>query len=323
AEKAELESLKSNQLVTSLRDNSNLLKMQVDQLQQEVNELREKQYQQPQSSKKQNSTPSSESNSELKTDTDLLEELYKPELALSPTPQPKPQPQPQPQQQTKPAKEDTADSVHLFPDKEQVDLKQKQVKESRIPPFRVEAEPMFFKNGFNLSSFTIASLIMLAIVVVGGIYLYAVMSDPPANDPASEANQVTLQSTTPNDLAAAPAPKETDVKKSVNNSSGRSAPSVNRAGYQEAAPVTRAMSISEELRLEKELTLRQMAEEEFSRSLVSTATTEPDDSDLTETVSTDFEIQPETANEALPISHDFEAEATSVVDLDATADSHN
>ncbi|MBV2122790.1 MAG: response regulator [Candidatus Thiodiazotropha sp. (ex Ctena orbiculata)] len=321
AEKAELESLKSNQLVTSLRDNSNLLKMQVDQLQQEVNELREKQYQQPQASKKQNSAPSSESDSELKTDTDLLEELYKPELALSPTPQPKPQPQPQLQSQ--PVKESTADSVHLFPDKEQVDLKQKQVKESRIPPFRVEAEPMFFKNGFNLSSFTIASLILLAIVVVGGIYLYAVMGDPPANDLASKTNQVTLQSKTPNDAAAAPAPKETVVKQSVNNGNGRSAPSVNRAGYQEAAPVTRAMSISEELRLEKELTLRQMAEEEFSRSLVSTATTEPVDSDLTETVSSDFEIQSETANEALPLSDDFEAEATSVVDLDATADSHN
>ncbi|MCG8041445.1 MAG: response regulator [Candidatus Thiodiazotropha endolucinida] len=324
AEKAELESLKSNQLVTSLRDNSNLLKMQVDQLQQEVDELREKQYQQPQASKKQNSAPSSESDSELKTDTDLLEELYKPELALSPTPQPKPkpQPQPQPQLQSQPVKESTADSVHLFPDKEQVDLKQKQVKESRIPPFRVEAEPMFFKNGFNLSSFTIASLIMLAIVVVGGIYLYAVMGDPPANDLASKTNQVTLQSKTPNDAAAAPAPKETVVKKSVNNGNGRSAPSVNRAGYQEAAPVTRAMSISEELRLEKELTLRQMAEEEFSRSLVSTATTEPVDSDLTETVSSDFEIQSETANEALPLPQDFEAEATSV-DLDATTDSLN
>ncbi|MBW9256764.1 MAG: response regulator [Candidatus Thiodiazotropha sp. (ex. Lucinisca nassula)] len=314
AEKAELESLKSNQLVTSLRDNSNLLKMQVDQLQQEVNELREKQYQQPKANEKQNRAPSSESNSELKTDTDLLEELYKPELALSPTPEP--------QQQTKPVKENKADSVHLFPDKEQVDLKQKQVKESRIPPFRVEAEPMFFKNGFNLSSFTIASLIMLVIVVIGGIYLYAVMSAPTPNDLASDTNQVTLQSTAADHVAAAPAATQMVVKKTANISSSRTAPPVNRTEYQEASPVTRAMSISEELRLEKELTLRQMAEEEFTRSLVSTTTTEPDDADPAETVSTDFEIQPETANEALPLSQDFEAEATPA-DLDATTDSLN
>ncbi|MET0072766.1 MAG: response regulator [Candidatus Thiodiazotropha lotti] len=314
AEKAELESLKSNQLVTSLRDNSNLLKMQVDQLQQEVNELREKQYQQPTTDEKQNSTPSTESNSELKTDTDLLEELYKPELALSATPEPP--------QQNKPVKENKTDSVHLFPDKEQVDLKQKQVKESRIPPFRVEAEPMFFKNGFNPSSFTIASLIMLAVVVIGGIYLYTVMIAPPPNDLASDTSQVALQSTSPNDGAAAPASKEVVVEQTTDSSSSTAAPSINSAGFQEVAPVARVLSISEELRLEKELTLRQMAEEEFTRSLVSTTTAEPEYSDPTETFSTEFEVQPEPANEVLPLSPAFEAEAETV-DLDAAADGHN
>ncbi|ODB88887.1 hypothetical protein A3193_08710 [Candidatus Thiodiazotropha endoloripes] len=319
AEKAELESLKSNQLVTSLRDNSNLLKMQVDQLQQEVNELREKQYQQPKAVEKRNSTLVDESNSELKTDTDLLEELYKPELALSPTPQP--QPQPQPQQQIKPVKESKTDSVHLFPDKEQVDLKQKQVKGSRIPPFRVEAEPMFFKNGFNPSSFTIASLIMLAIVVIGGIYLYTVMSAP-TYDPVSDTNQVALPSSSPNQGAAALPTKEVVVEQTKSNSSRRTVPSVNSAGHQQAAPVTRAPSISEELRLEKELTLRQMAEEEFNRSLVNTTTAEPVFFDPPETVSTDYEFQSEAVNESVPLLPEFEAETNSE-DLDPATESHN
>ncbi|MEJ2619408.1 MAG: response regulator, partial [Candidatus Thiodiazotropha sp.] len=170
AEKAELESLKSNQLVTSLRENNNLLKMQADQLQQEVTELREKLYQQAQASNKPDSSLTEIPNSELTSDTDLLQELYKSELALSPTPEAA--------QRDKQSNENKTGSVHLFPDKEQVDQKQKQAKEVRIPPFRIEAEPLFFKNGFNLSSFTIASLILLAIMVIGSIYLYSTMSRP-------------------------------------------------------------------------------------------------------------------------------------------------
>ncbi|MCG8488016.1 MAG: response regulator [Chromatiales bacterium] len=316
AEKAEFESLKSNQLVTSLRDNSNLLKMQVDQLQQEVNELREQQYQQPKAAEKQDSSLSDGPNSELKSDTDLLDELYQPELALSATPEAK--------QQDSQAQATKTDSVHLFPDKEQVDLKQKQAKESRIPPFRVEAEPMFFKNGFNPSSFTIASLILLAILVIGGVYFFTVMSAPTTDQLVSDSKQERLHNDAPH-KAALPLATEARVEQTGNNSNS-TAPASNREQVVESRrkniPTTGVSTISEELRLEKELTLRQMAEEEFNRSLVNSTPTETELSVESQIISNELEYQSEPVNEVLPLPLDFEAEATSV-DIDATVESDN
>jgi diguanylate cyclase (GGDEF)-like protein len=304
AEKAEFESLKSNQLVSSLRDNSNLLKMQVDQLQQEVNELREQQHQQQKTDEYLDSSLNESSSSDLKSDTDLLEELYKPELALSAIPEPK--------QLNTQVEENKADSVHIFPDKEQVDLKQKQVKESRIPPFRVEAEPLLFKNGLNLSPFTIASLILLVIVVVGGIYLYSVMSRSP-EALVSKSEQASSDNKSPKNLAIMPKAAESDAKQTrqTSNASGLSVKNVRNVGsYQDPTSSIRMSTVPEELRLEKELTLRQIAEEEFNRSLVNRDSTGSDYGEPTQLFTNELEMQPETANRPLPLSLDIEDEAS-------------
>jgi diguanylate cyclase (GGDEF)-like protein len=302
AERAELESLKSNQLVTSLRDNSNLLKMQADQLQQEVTELREKQYQQAQACDKPDSSLTENSHSELTSDTDLLQELYKPELALSPTPEAT--------QQNKQSNENKSESVHLFPDKEQVDQKQKQAKESRIPPFRIEAEPLFFKNGFNFSSFTIASLILFAIMVIGGIYLYSAMSRP-ADDVSSDSAQMKFDSES---VQSSPTVSEIPAKQTAQNivTTDSSANITKQPDeHRQRIPAARAATISKELRLEKELTLRQKAEEAFNRSLVENAIDAPEFSEPPQSFSDVSVDQPESGDESLPLSLEFEAEATS------------
>jgi diguanylate cyclase (GGDEF)-like protein len=302
AEKAELESLKSNQLVTSLRDNSNLLKMQVDQLQQEVTELREKQYQQAPTSDKPDSSLTDSSSSELTSDTDLLQELYEPELALSSTPEVT--------QLNKQVNENKTETVHLFPDKEQVDQKQKQAKETRIPPFRIEAEPLFFKNSFSLSSFSIASLILLAIMVIGGIYLYSAMSRP-VEETSSDSTHVKVDS---NLVQNTPTSTEIPTNQTSQDNTPRDSSNNDaklKIVHQQETPTNRGISISKELRLEKESTLRLKAEEAFNRSLVESTINTQAFSEPPQTFSNTSADQPELDNESLPLSLEFEAEALS------------
>ncbi|MES9941318.1 MAG: response regulator [Candidatus Thiodiazotropha sp. 6PLUC2] len=261
AERAELESLKSNQLVSSLRDNGNLLRMQLDQLQQQVNELQEQHYEDKEAKVEAKEPVSTlvEKSSELKSDTELLDELYKPEIALSATPE------------IKPSAEKTTTSVHLFPDKDQISAKQKSSNKVKIPPFRVEAEPLLFKNGFNLSSFTIASIILTALLLVGGIYLYLVMSDEPTHEVAavqqvdSENNSKSARASSSSPLPATSNPDNEQAQKGHL----KSPPQIpTQSQHSNSRSADRSLpTISDELRLEKELTLRQMAEEEFSRSI--------------------------------------------------------
>jgi hypothetical protein len=303
AEKAELESLKSNQLVTSLRDNNNLLKMQADQLQQEVTELREQRYQQAQTTPdKQDSSLSENSSSELTSDTEILQELYKSELALSPTPEAK--------QQKNQAKEEKSDSTHLFPDDGRVDQKQKPVKKIRIPSFRIEAEPLLFKNGFNPSSFTIAGLILLALMVIGGIYLYSVMSAPADNSTSGSAQVKLHHNTAQNDPPATKPPVNQTVQ---NNRATDSSLNSNQLGSvdQQAIPTNGMATTSEQLRLEKELTLRQMAEEEFHRNLLNRTNDQPELSEPQQLFLDDPNHQQESGGEPLPLSLELEAEASS------------
>ncbi|MES9859318.1 MAG: response regulator [Candidatus Thiodiazotropha sp. LLP2] len=265
AERAELESLKSNQLVSSLRDNGNLLRMQLDQLQQQVNELQEQQYKAQKPDTKESESTLVEKNSELKSDTDLLDELYKPEIALSATPE------------IKPTAQKTTTSVHLFPDTDQINDKLKSSQNIKIPPFRVESEPMFFKNGGNLSSFSIASIILVALLLIGGIYLYVVMDDEQNHGVAATQQDVAETKPRHDRGSSPPATATSNPRKDKAQNSHLVTPpqTLAKLDNSNSRAANRPLpTITDELRLEKELTLRQMAEEEFSRSIEKTTVTE-------------------------------------------------
>jgi hypothetical protein len=114
----------------------------------------------------------------------------------------------------------------------------------------VEPEPLLFKNGFRLSSFAIAGLIFIVMMAIGGIYLYTVLNDDSSAGSVPEQAQI-------------PSQTEPDNSKTIT------------ASVQPAqrAPTTKTSTkiekidnkvVSDETRLEKELALRKMAEEEFN-----------------------------------------------------------
>jgi two-component system, cell cycle response regulator len=258
AERAELESLKSNQLVSSLRENGQLLRMQLDQLQQQINELRKQRSQDSKTDGKEPTSSLVEKSSELKSDTELLDELYKPELILSATPEIK-----------KPAKTQAKASIDPLPAKDQISLKKRTESNIKIPPFHVESEPMFFKDGFNLSAFAIASLIFMVLVLIGAIYLYVAMSETPTSEDTTLQTETT-KNASPRSEAASPTLTTPGVSRDILHNSPDTNHSVTPPAPEYLNPDIPDKSqttISNELRLEKELTLRQIAEEEFNRSI--------------------------------------------------------
>jgi diguanylate cyclase (GGDEF)-like protein len=287
-EKAELESLKSNQLVCSLRENGNLLRMQLDQLQQQNNELQKQQYQDNKPTTPPETSTSESSDSEIKSDTDLLDELYQPELALTATPK------------IEKPETNKNESVHMFPDKDQVSSRRKTFKKPKIPPFRIEAEPTLFKNGLNLSPFTIASIIFLILLSTGSLYLYFTLNSDPVQVTSAESQMKRQYKPTPSQ----PPPQATATvanQKLVPVKSTQQQAIVKKKDFLETTTVIDA-SIREELRLEKELTLRQMAEDEFNRNLDRATVS---DTQLANQGSNREQIQepthpPDTENQALP-----------------------
>jgi diguanylate cyclase (GGDEF)-like protein len=240
AEKAEAENIKSNQLINSLNENIKLLQMQLDQSQRELTETRQKQHNA--------ATPQTAAHDQINTDTDTDTNSHLPSNTefLSDT------------------LNTDGNSVHLFPEKDQIQAK-KQIKNKPIfPPFRVEPEPLLFKEGFQLSSFTIASLIFVVMLLIGGVYLYTIFNaDPPARETAvatapetkPDKNQVTLVPDTSHisssiTLEPVPSPTSLDLPFEIKSSNDE--------------------AIMDKLRLEKESSLRKRAEEEYNRMLQST-----------------------------------------------------
>ena len=250
AEKAELESLKSNQLVSSLRENGNLLRMQLDQSQQQLNELQESRQVSQSAPETEVQSPPQEQTSQLETDSsEVLNESFKPELALTAVPEiAKPD--------NKPV------SVHLFPEQDQINSRQKTSKNTAIPPFRVEPEPLLFKNRFNPSSFTIASIILGVLLSIGGIYLYLYMNEEPHQETAMVSSETAPPSDSEVRQVAPEAVEEDKTQHSTSPRQANTAPPKPTAAVIDRPPV-----VSDEVRMEKEWTLRQMAEEEFSRKL--------------------------------------------------------
>jgi hypothetical protein len=145
-------------------------------------------------------------------------------------------------------------SVHLFPEQDQIQNKKQVFKKPTIPPFRVEPEPLLFKNGFHLSSFTIASIIFAVMLLIGGIYLYTVLNDDTSVD--ATVDQTTMV-------------KQSEQVQSPGNS--RSTTTTHQPMQHATTTITPTKIekvdnsiISHESRLEKEMTLRKKAEEEFN-----------------------------------------------------------
>ncbi|MEW8509437.1 MAG: response regulator [Candidatus Thiodiazotropha sp.] len=256
AEKAEAEIFKSNQLVSSLEDNIKLLHMQLDQLQQELTE--EKQKKLPTVTKERRvDTDSSSFDSSIQAQSQAAGSgnTRNSDLLLNPLPENIPD-----RVESEPNREDSEpygvasepSSVHLFPDQDQIRSKQQANAKGSIPPFRVEPEPLLFKNGFNPSSFTIASIIFAVMLIAGGVYVYKVFIEEPRVEVKSEeapAKQDQTQGLSNNGLAKAI--ERTSIAESVETA--RSAKVVKISNR----------TVADEVRLEKELTLRKIAEEEF------------------------------------------------------------
>ncbi|MEW8690575.1 MAG: response regulator [Candidatus Thiodiazotropha endolucinida] len=246
AEKAEIENLKSNQLVNSLKDNIKLLNMQLDQLQQQLTEEQQKNQRTAKTDTEsivRNST-AVETKTQLQSNSDIAGGMQNSDLSLKATPD-----------SNLYSETSEPPSVHLFPDQDQIQSKQQVKNKPAIPPFRVEPEPLLFKNGFHLSSFAIAGIIFTIMLIIGGVYLYTVFNDNPAvggtpMDIQSGLSQVEPH-TTPADSKAA-----VSSQQPARNPTAIKTPPV--------AEKNDVRKISDEMRLEKELTLRKMAEEEFN-----------------------------------------------------------
>jgi two-component system, cell cycle response regulator len=240
AEKAELESLQLSQLVSSLRDNGNLLRMQLDQLQQQLDETQRAQQTGPNRVNK--SSHLQKESSQLQTDSTILNNIYESELTLSATPE-------------IPTPDSKQPSVDPFPEKEQITAIEK-----ASLPFHVESEPIFFKDRFNPTSFQIASIILVGLLLIGFINIYLYLSE----NPTLETDDISQ--TIPHTMPAAS--ESIRRHKPVTTKLPPQTKSVVQEDH-DILKTSNEATISEELRLKKELTLRLMAEEEFNRKLSS------------------------------------------------------
>lgn len=245
AEKAEVENVKSNQLVNSLKDNIRLLNMQLDQLQQQLTEEQLKNQSAAKTGAERIDRDSTVAKTKppLQSNSDFISDSQNSDLSLKATPD-----------SNLYSETSEPPSVHLFPDQDQIQSKQQVKNKPAIPPFRVEPEPLLFKNGFHLSSFTIAGIIFTIMLIIGGVYLYTVFNDNPAVGGTPMDIQSGLSQAEPHTTPA-------DSKAAVSSQQPAQNPTAIKTPP--VAEKNDVRKISDEMRLEKELTLRKMAEEEF------------------------------------------------------------
>ncbi|MES9972093.1 MAG: response regulator [Candidatus Thiodiazotropha sp.] len=243
AEKAEIENVKSNQLVNTLKDNIKLLNMQLDQLQQQFDEEKKRHQATENPSPRNNNENANivETKSQTLANSELFSDSKKSDLSLNAMPD-----------SALYSANSEPSSVHLFPDKDQIESKQQSRTKPTIPPFRVEPEPLLFKNGFHLSSFTIASLIFTILLAIAAGYLYLVFNGNQAIDG--------ITTEVPVDLS------QVQIKPDIEPPAAKPKRLIQEPVQQTTAPnITRVTpTVDVEKRLEKELTLRRMAEEEFN-----------------------------------------------------------
>lgn len=256
AEKAEVENVRSNQLVNSLKDNIKLLQMQLDQSQQQLTEERQKH-------QNAGKTIDMGLNGRNHTDAGVNSHLQSSADFSSDTPEPDIELNALPESNLYSAKSEPS-SVHLFPEKDQIEAKQHIKNKPAFPPFRVDPEPLLFKEGFHLSSFAIAGIIFIIMLIMGGAYLYTAFNDKAAVSETAEST--VTDSRSENDLALPPLDTRAVSSNIVQGAESSPAGATPAAGIVDVEN----SAVSEQLRLEKESTLRKLAEEEFNRKFQST-----------------------------------------------------
>jgi hypothetical protein len=279
AQKAELGYRKSEQLVISLKDNIKLLRAQMEQIQQQLVES------QQQSELKQNTPepavhdlpePADEEETyiEHRTDSELMIDGFpssKPVDALKNESAPVVQLFAEPSQLTSEEVEKSAPKVSEAFTAPATPVESEKPNIS-IPAYRIPEPEERFKERKPLSSFAIASLILVAVLFAGFGYFYFSWQD----DPADTINETSAEATS-TDLIKTGEPAQTEKTGQPPSEvpTGSAAPTqqVIEARNTTPPPSPRASdpistaAADEEARLQAELTLRQIAEEEFQKRL--------------------------------------------------------
>ncbi|MET0091499.1 MAG: hypothetical protein ABW068_16030 [Candidatus Thiodiazotropha sp.] len=264
--------------------------MQLDQAQQEIDELKAARQSTPTPvTADPKPTQSGRATKPQSSDSMLLNEIYESELSLTATPNLKAiSGQPSQQAPSTPVNE----AVQAKPAVANAEEKPSKQSSPQNPlPFRIEKEPFLLKTGINPSAFTIASLILALLLLAAGISVYFYLKDSPVHAPEPETSVAQPKAATP--ANGSPSTPQAEVQSQTESHQLQPAVTRNLPIQSQrlesvepsrvataTPPVARtevALPVSEESRLEKELTLRQMAEEEFQRRLNRSQSSASDD----------------------------------------------
>ena len=335
AQKAELAYRKSEQLVISLKDNIKLLRAQMEQVQQQLVESQQQQVDQqvsePLDQALEETVDEEETYIEQRTDSELMIDGFptsKPVADLKPEAAPVVQLFAEPSEFQKP--ESAADKPASKPPlQEHFEAPKPQAEPVKpdisIPVYRAPEREGPFKERKPLSSFAIASLILLALVIAGIGYVYFAWDEEPGDPTAGTLTGPAEASpeTTPVEPAVAAKPARI-VPVKPSSSVVRSAPvsaerSTTASQPQTSSPPVPEAAVSpaptdladEEARLQAELTLRQIAEEEFQQRLKASADSPPEGSGIPAMAPT--EVVPESPQTAISVESDLTGEPASQV----------
>lgn len=296
AQKAELAQRKSEQLVISLKDNIKLLRAQMEQIQHQLVEAQEQATAQPASTPVQseqdrphidiNTQPvlDEETYLETRADSNLLIDGFPSSKPLLPEKEPAPVVQL--------FAEPTKPEGRKNPQKSEKIQERLETPNDRptpsIPLYRPEP-PKKFKEPRSLSPFAIASLILLVLALLGGgyLYLYWDKGHEATTPVTATAKTVTeADNRTASEKTTSPKPAESKSSQPAQpQSAGVSAEAETAASV--PSPSNNSLSTlltDEKARLQTELTLRQLAEEEFKQRLQKV-----DQGDATPTLPVEYE----------------------------------
>lgn len=295
AQKAELGYRKSEQLVISLKDNIKLLRAQMEQIQQQLEETQQQAASAPPPSATEPDSGFETVGADDASEGSYLEEQTDSSLTVDGFPSSRPivaekgsQPAPVIQLFSEPSAPSSELNTRAEPPSAPTSeappkpLEQEPQPELSIPVYRVPPRERDAGEPRQLSSFTIASMILVFLLALGAGYFYFYWeSDPTAvagepveqqpsprisgkNKPQTVTDKATNSASTTTRENAPVAELETSAAAKPVASAEKAPVSTEQ---QRPAPMPLAINMDEEARLQAELTLRQLAEEEFQRRL--------------------------------------------------------
>lgn len=259
AQKAELAYRNAEQLNTSLKDNISLLRGQLEQIQQQLSEA---QHQAVNSAPKPEHQTESVDSKQEPADSHIssLNEPTESELIFNGFPS-----------TTEGTPREKAPVLQIFPEKDPtpapmakpVPVEPKQPEPLSIPAYRTNDEKLP-RERRSLSSFAIASLILLILLGLGSSYLYRYLQQTPevVAQNLIEESQTPAEQNTQSEIKG-----DTNLVSSQTDTAASSS-STSVTPDTQPSPVPTSDIISEEAKLQAELTLRQMAEEEYNQQLL-------------------------------------------------------